>query len=785
MSPIALGALQLAAALTGAGPGDVYHGGLGQLDVAAPRIEAEIAVDGVLDEPVWARAAVLTGFSQYRPVDGVPAADSTEVRVWYSPTAIHFGIRAFEPHGAVNATLADRDRIDGDDHVVILLDTYADGRRALVFGVNPLGIQSDGVLSESTRERASSFDAAQDRAATDLSPDYVYESKGRLREDGYEVEVRIPFESLRYQSAAVQDWGLNIVRRVQHSGHEQTWAPARRGRASFLAQSGHLRDLTEIGRGLVLDVNPVTTMKVDGAASPGGWRYDAARPELGANVRWGITPNLTLSGTVNPDFSQVESDAGQLQYDPRQALFFPEKRPFFLEGSEQFEVPGNLIYSRRIVAPVAAAKLTGKVSGTDVGIIAAVDDDALSPTGDHPVFNIVRLRRDVGAASHVGVVYTDRVEGEAYNRVAGADARLLFGGVYALSLQAAGSFTREAGGTVRAPSWRIGFDRAGRRFGMSYDVSAVSPDFVAGSGFISRTGIANVNITHRLTVPGRPGAWLESWSGAIALRGTWDYDRFVNGLAATDRKLHFNNTFALRGGWRLGASVLLESFGYPPELYADYAIERRLGGGVTDTVPFTGTPRIGNLDLVVSVETPEYERFSGSIFAVVGRDENFYEWAPAYIAIGTLRANWRPTDRVRITFTHDRQHYIRPGDRSTVAVRDIPRLKLEYQLTRAIFVRFIGQYDARRQDDLRDDSRTGDPILIRDPATGDYSRELALGRNVNAFRMDWLFSYRPTPGTVVYAGYGSSLSEPEPFGFRGLSRASDGFFVKVSYLLRV
>ncbi len=224
---------------------------------------------------------------------------------------------------------------------------------------------------------------------------------------------------------------------------------------------------------------------------------------------------------------------------------------------------------------------------------------------------------------------------------------------------------------------------------MDYGVSAVSPEFIAGSGFIGRTGVANVNLTHRRTVFGRPGARLESWSGAVALLGTWDYDRFVNGLSSTDRKLHFNNAFALRGGWRLGASVLLESFGYPPELYADYAVERDLGGGATDTVPFTGTPRIGNLDLVLSESTPEYERFGGSVFAVVGRDENFYEWAPAYIVIGTLSANWRPTDRVRVTFTYDRQHYIRPDDLSTVAMRDIPRLKLEYQLTRAIFLRFV------------------------------------------------------------------------------------------------
>jgi len=789
MQLVVIGWLQLAAVAGAADPGTihpgpVYHGGRNELEVAVPRLERTIVVDGRLDEPAWLEAAVLTGFSQYAPVDGVPAADSTEVLVWYSADAIHFGIRAFEPHGQVNSTLADRDRIASDDAIEILLDTFNDGRRALVFAVNPLGIQSDGVRSEANRQRSGSFDAGPDEAGVDLSPDYVYESKGQLTEFGYQVEVRIPFKSIRYQARRVQDWGINVVRRVQHSGHEQTWTPARRGLASFLAQNGRLRGLTGLDQGPVLDLNPVATMKVDGARSANGWRYGEAEPEFGFNARWGVTANLTLNGTVNPDFSQVESDAGQLVYDPRSALYFAEKRPFFLEGSEHFEVPSRLIYSRRIVEPVAAAKLTGNISGTDVGILSAVDDRVHSASGeDHPVYNIVRLRRDVGSASTVGVVYTDRVDGDDYNRVAGADARLVFGGVWALSLQGAASIDRRGGEQTTAPLWAASLTRRGRRFGLTVSMDGKDPEFRAGSGFISRPGVANVGITPRITFPGAPGARIESWSTSLAILGNWDYDRFVRGLASQDRKLHLNNTIVLRGGWRLGASVLLESFGYPPDLYRDYAVERQLGGGATDTVPFVGTPRIGNLDFVFDITTPEFSRFSGSLFAIVGRDENFHEWAPAYVAILTASADWRPTEQVRVQFTHNRQQYIRPDDRSTVSVRDIPRLKLEYQLTRAIFVRFVGQYDAFEQDDLRDDTRTGDPILIRNPATGVYER--ALGYSTNDFRVDWLFSYQPTPGTVIFAGYGSSLAEADRLRFRGLERTADGFFLKLSYLFRV
>ena len=256
-----------------ADPAVVYHGRRGQLAVAPPRVEASVTVDGVLDEPVWARAALLTGFSQFAPRDGIAAADSTEVLVWYSPTAVHFGIRAFEPHGEVRTTLAERDKIGSDDYVQLLLDTFKDGRQAMVFVVNPLGVQADGVLKETGQASNSSFmGATQSRESADLSPDFVFQSKGRVTPWGFEVEVRIPFKSLRYQSAAAQTWGLNITRRVQHSGYEDSWTPAQRANTSFLAQSGTLTGLTDLRRGLVLDLTPEVTDRADGGPSEGDGR---------------------------------------------------------------------------------------------------------------------------------------------------------------------------------------------------------------------------------------------------------------------------------------------------------------------------------------------------------------------------------------------------------------------------------------------------------------------------------------------------------------------------------
>jgi len=221
------GAALIAQLASGGGPAGVYSGRAHQLGVHPPRIAAEVTVDGRLDEPVWSEAALLTGFSQYSPADGLPAADSTQVLVWYSPDAIYFGVRAFESHGPVTATLPQRDAIFSDDNIQILLGTFHDGRQALMFAVNPLGVQADGALVEGANIGGLGFigSALVGREQADLSPDFVFASRGRLTDYGYEVEIRVPFKSLRFQSGRTQSWHINVVRQVKHSGFEDSWAP--------------------------------------------------------------------------------------------------------------------------------------------------------------------------------------------------------------------------------------------------------------------------------------------------------------------------------------------------------------------------------------------------------------------------------------------------------------------------------------------------------------------------------------------------------------------------------
>lgn len=751
---------------------NVFHGRQNQTTVTIPKQTGEVRIDGVLDEPVWRNASVLTGFSQYNPVDGQPAADSTEVLVWYTDHEIVFGVRAFEPHGAVNATLADRDKIFGNDFVDIFLDTFNDHRRAYEFAVNAFGIQGDGVYSETPQTNE------------DFTPDFIYQSKGRITDFGYEVEIRIPFKSIGYPPKNVQDWGIQILRRVQHSGEDHTWTQARKGRNSLLAQSGALQGLTQLKRGLVMDVNPVATAKMEGAPTIGDYRYGSTEPEFGGNLRWGVTTNLTLNATVNPDFSQIEADALQAVFDPRQALFFPEKRPFFLESAEQLTAPNRLIYTRRIVSPVGAVKFTGKVGSTNIGYLSAVDEAVpLGSDEKNPVYNLLRLKRDIGKQSTIGVVYTDKVLGDDYNRVAGADVRFNFAREYSFFAQVAGSFWRTGANDAKVPLYVFALNRNARTFGWNVNFDAVHDDFVAGSGFITRPGIAHSNTGLRFTKFGKKEDFIQNYTFNPLLDNTWDYQEFVNGIGPDDIKLHFNNNFTLRGGWRFSSTLYLESFRYPEALYTNYYRLHRGPAGDSSFVKFTGVHRIRNYDFSVSLNTPQFSKWSLGTFIIVGRDENFDEWAPGYILFTQNNASYRPTDKVRADFSFIEQRTVRPSDMTTVNVQRIPRLKLEYQISRPVFVRFVGQYVSFERDALRDDSRTNEPIYLYNAAQNKYSRAAAVSSN--SFRADWLFSYQPMPGTVLFAGYGSSLSDAEAFGFRNVARTSDGFFVKLSYLFRM
>jgi hypothetical protein len=288
----------------------------------------------------------------------------------------------------------------------------------------------------------------------------------------------------------------------------------RKASASFIAQAGYLTGLAGLHHGQVVQLNPEITNTVNGAAccTPAmrEWRYDSD-PQLGGNIRWGLGSNFVLNGTVKPDFSQVEADAAQIAADARFALFYPEKRPFFVEGAEQFNVPNTLVYTRRIVRPDGAAKFTGKVGRTDIALLSAFDDPSTTIAGTRPLVDIVRLRRDFAQQSTAGVLYSERAGGGRENRVGGGDVKFVFGRMYYAQFQGVASATRQSGATRTGPMWEAVVDRTGRSWGFHYAIIGIDRDFQADNGFVPRTGYVQPSIANRYTWYGHQGSALERY----------------------------------------------------------------------------------------------------------------------------------------------------------------------------------------------------------------------------------------------------------------------------------
>jgi len=731
--------------------------------VNLPRLEAEAVIDGRLDEPAWGRAARLDNFHQYQPVDSRPAEERTEVLVWYAPTAIHFGIVAHDQNpSGIRATVADRDNLDAEDRVTIYLDTFHDRRRAYFFTVNPYGSQEDGVRSEG------GFSAGNLVGGTiDKNPDYTWESKGVLTDSGYVVEIRIPFKSLRYPGSARQQWGMNIVRRTQRTGYEDTWTDVRRANASFLAQAGTADGIEDIRSGISGEFQPFVTAQANGARTAAGFERDDIQPSAGANLRIGFTPNLSLDATYNPDFSQVESDASLVTVNERFALFYPEKRPFFLEGIELFSTPNQLIYTRQIVNPTAGGKVTAKFGRHSLATLVAGD----SAAGPNALVTATRLRRDLGTNSTAAVTFTTRDQDGSFNRVAAADTRLVFGKLYFFAAQAGGSWTRDGtGGGVRSsPIWEAEFDRTGRSWGFNYRLTGIGQDFSAQTGFVPRNDVVQGRAFNRLTWYGGRGALIETFQMFGGLNWTWQYDTFIKDAIEGNGSL--NATLTLRGGWRLNSEGQLGFYDFLPANYSNYEVDQ--GGTLSPYQPPSGVD--GARSVTFSVTTPTFQVVNANARVTRTRGPIFAEAALGYETRVTGGVTLRPTNSIRLTSSATYSRITRDRDGSEYARTIIPRVKLEYQPIRSLFFRVVSEYVAQRRAAL-EDARTGDPLVVG----GTPSTAI----EANGLRTDWLVSFEPTPGTVAFLGYGSTLEDNQAFGFNSMSRTVDGFFLKLAYQFR-
>ncbi len=473
-----------------------------------PRATSEVRVDGVLDEPAWRDALRLELGYEVEPGENVPPPVSTEVLLTHDSSRLLVAFVASDPRpGEIRAHLSDRDDAWDDDWLGIALDTFDDQRRAFELLANPLGVQMDAVNDDSGGEYDTSWDA-------------IWSSAGRITAEGYQVEMAIPFHQLRFPATdGPQTWGFDAFRSYPRSvrHHLGLW-PRQRGANSYLAQADAIVGFAGVSPGRNLELAPtVTAQRTDRQQDPpsGPLVEGEVEVEVGVTGRWGLSTGLTLTAAANPDFSQVEADAVMLDVNQQFALFYPEKRPFFLEGADFFNTPVDLLYTRTIADPSAALKLTGKEGRHTLGVFAATDevtnlvlpgvDGSASASFDlQTTASVLRYKADLGERSSLGTMVTARDGGGYHNRVLSVDGLWRPGAADSLSVNLAVSATRYADEMVAelgAPdeaiedrALRVSYGHSERDWNASAVYRDLGDDFRADLGFVTRVGFRELEV---------------------------------------------------------------------------------------------------------------------------------------------------------------------------------------------------------------------------------------------------------------------------------------------------
>ncbi|HET7226621.1 MAG TPA: DUF5916 domain-containing protein [Candidatus Eisenbacteria bacterium] len=682
-------------------------------------------IDGNLDDPVWHEFAPVSGFWKMRPVHDQAASESTQVWFAEDDQNLYVAFHAFDSHpDAIRGSLSPRDKCMDDDIIGLLLDTFHDHRRAYELFANSLGVQADGVTAEGQND--------------DFTPDFVWQSAGRHTSDGYVVELAIPFRSLRYPGAPSQTWGVVLVREVSRATEQDSWPPVNVDNNCILCQ---LADLTDVHPGhaqRVVEVLPSVTGLRRGASDPvlSRFAYDATQVDVGAGLKLGLTPSLIADATFKPDFSQVESDVAQVTVNQRFALFYPEKRPFFLEGQELFTAPLQLVNTRTIFDPIAAGKLTGQAGSTMVGAIAALDRDPLLPVGDvapnglpdrDAGFGVLRLKQPLGPETTLGFLGTDRELGSSHNRLGGFDGIGHFAQHWSWNLQGIASDTRNLDGSGGAGS-AVTADLAMQRDHPDFEVNYtdLSPRFRADAGYVPRVDIRDGWVSAGWQQ--RPGGWIGRWRLGLLYEQLYDHAGF---LEEQQVRPNVRLEFAHQITWTASVKPWRERFA---------------------GVDFDGTRYISE------VNAEPWKRVAWSIAWSEG-DEVHFDPADAFGAWGRevdVTATLHATDNLALDLSGTRALEWRTRGGAREFDVELAYARLNYQFNRALALRAVAQWQSIDQ----------------------------LGATDRQLDMDVLASYTPYPGTVCYVGYDDGYGDPAADPAAVFHRDSRAMFFKVSYLWR-
>jgi hypothetical protein len=745
-----------------------------------PRVHRAPQLEDFLENHPREAELRVADFRQNTPGDGTPATESTTAYLSYDDKNFYAVFVCHDEAGEVRAHLSKREASDQDDGVGILLDTFRDFHRAYFFYSNPLGVQTDAIYTEGQ--------------GYDFSFDTLWDNAGRVTKDGYLVFFSIPFKSLRFSSEPEQTWGVALYRVILRKSEYDYWPYVTQRVQGLTQQFAPLGGLENVSPGRNIQLIPYGLLANDHflnqpSGGPPGF-VDKFEHRAGLDAKFVAKDSLTFDLTLNPDFSQVESDDPQVTINQRFAVFFPEKRPFFIENAGFFATPINLFFSRQIADPQFGTRMTGKLGKWTLGALV-IDDRQLgqgfttAPYNTRAVDGVVRVTREFGKQSYIGGFFSSRDFVDTSNRVASLDARMKFSKNWVVDIQGVHTWTRQnlnagqnclsfassdpAIGSQQGNALWADASYSGRHFSFSTNYNDFSPNFCSELGFVNRIDIRQNNAFGGYF-------WRPEKSKIVDFGPTanetvdWNHNGILQDWGAA---LGFQMDFTKQ-------TTLSISRGEAYELFENIGFRKHSTSFLVSTQP--------------------YKWISFSARFTQGTGENFFpaqSLVPFQPFLGsTKRVNFgftlRPSSRFRLDET---LIYYRLGTRAgwitppftpgqSVFNNYLNRAKLNYQFTKELSLRLILDYNA----------------TIANAQLFDLQRSLGGSDNVNGpfaptkqFTTDVLLTYLLHPGTAVYLGYNNGFTDltlnprasppVKPLGPPNNS-TSRLFFIKLSYLLR-
>jgi len=700
---------------------------LGQEPLKPIRTDNPPVIDGVLDEPLWREAPGITGFKTFNPDFGSDMSEKTIVYYAYDYENIYFAFRCYDSEpDKIKTSVTSRDNIRPDDWVCINIDTFNDQQSLYTLYINPAGIQGDAIFVNGEE---------------DASVDIVWYSAGVINDEGYTVEVQVPFKSIRFTNSNPVEMAVIFERRINRRSENGTYPAMNPEQGMFFLTQTKEIVYHDVRHYTLFELLPAVTYGTRKSATAGRLESEGSESDISLTTKYGITSHLVLDGTLNPDFSQVEADAGQVDINLRYALFFPEKRPFFLEGKEHFNFSGcgeyiplrAIVHTRKISDPAAGAKITGKI-GRDNTIASIYAMDDLSDEGnsessdDYAHFSIFRYKRALSQDSYIGGIYTGREQGGKYNRVLGTDGSIRTGRASMIGYHAIMSKTRasEQNPVQDGHSAAANFEYETRNMSLWVEALDISKNFRTDTGYLTRSGISTgkVHFAPKFYPKSRLMPRVE-----VRMLAEYSNDKF------SDMWEYYN--FVELGLMLLRNSQIEMTLTKATEVYAG---ERFDIGGIT----LRGSSQITKQFFF----NLSYEH----------KDKIYYSDVP-YQGYGSDISggfNYQPSDKFHSALNLTYSDFCRESDSGKIYDYTILRSKNTYQVNKYLFFRGIVEYNS-------------------------YRKELLT---------DLLASFTYIPGTVIHAGYGSTYEKIKWVNDRYVDsvrfmETRRGFFFKASYLWRL